>query len=102
MISSTSAELDPDLAAAVSATVSAFRAADSPVTVARVPLPIPDIAALRLDGRWLLLVDDRVPDERLAAAVQDVELRVPLEGLPGWMSVDLTPAHHPGQPAPSR
>lgn len=100
MISSTSAELDPALAAAA---VSAFHAAASPVTVARMELPTPDIAAVHADGRWLLLVDPRVADELVAAAVRDVEQGVAgLEGLPGWLSVDLTPAQHSDQPAPGR
>ena len=97
MISSTSPDLDP------AAALSAFRAADRPITVARMELPTPDIAAVHADGRWLLLADPRVPDERVAAAVQDVEQgAAALEGLPDWMPVDLTPAHHPGQLVPGR
>ena len=97
MISSPLADLDP------AAAVAAFQDADIPITIARMELPTPDIAAVHAEGRWLLLADPRVPDEQLAAAVQDVEQGVAaLEGHPGWMSVDLTPAHRPGHAPPGR
>ena len=62
-------ELDPALAAPVRA----FLEGDAPVTVARVALPAPAVAAFRTPGRVLLLVDERVPDERVEAVVQLAE-----------------------------